>query len=95
MVRSATTVSFYVNGVQTANTSVSTPLAVTNHFTVGNELDASNRPYRYFNGFIDDVRISNAARSADWIRTEYNNQVLPSTFYTVGGEQPRPRAQVL
>jgi RHS repeat-associated protein len=37
-----------------------------------------------FNGSIDEVRISNSARSADWIATEYKNQSSPSTFYTLG-----------
>src|SRR6267142_3045725 len=37
-----------------------------------------------FNGSIDEVRISNSARSADWIATEYKNQSSPSTFYSVG-----------
>lgn len=40
----------------------------------------------YFNGSIDEVRISiGIARSAGWITTEYNNQFSPSTFYTLGG----------
>jgi hypothetical protein len=38
----------------------------------------------YFNGSIDEVRISNSVRSADWIATEYNNQSSPATFYAVG-----------
>jgi hypothetical protein len=41
----------------------------------------------YFPGAIDEVRISHVARSADWIRTEYNNQSSPSTFYTLGSEE--------
>jgi len=40
----------------------------------------------YFNGIIDEVRFSTTARSADWIKTEYNNQYSPNTFYSVGGE---------
>ena len=40
-----------------------------------------------FNGLIDEVRISNTARSPSWILTEYNNQNNPSTFYTIGSEQ--------
>jgi hypothetical protein len=36
------------------------------------------------NGRIDEVRVSNTARSADWIKTEYNNQSDPSSFYSVG-----------
>ncbi len=46
-----------------------------------------------FNGNMDEVRISNSARSADWITTEYNNQNSPGNigspgFYTVGSETP-------
>ena len=37
-----------------------------------------------FNGSIDEARVSNIARSADWIATEYNNQTSPVTFYDVG-----------
>jgi hypothetical protein len=36
------------------------------------------------NGSIDEGRVSNIARSADWIKTEYNNQSSPKTFNTVG-----------
>lgn len=41
---------------------------------------------RYWNGAIDEARISNIARSADWITTEYNNQSAPGTFETLGSE---------
>jgi len=37
-----------------------------------------------FNGKIDEVRISNIARSSDWIATEYNNQSNPATFEALG-----------
>jgi hypothetical protein len=37
----------------------------------------------YFNGALDEVHISSTARSADWVRTEYNNQSLPSNFYAL------------
>jgi hypothetical protein len=47
----------------------------------------------YFNGTIDEVRISNVSRSADWILTEYNNQLNPSTFYSVGFEETQVRAE--
>jgi hypothetical protein len=36
---------------------------------------------------LDELRVSNAKRSADWITTEYNNESSPSTFYTMGSEQ--------
>jgi hypothetical protein len=44
--------------------------------------------YSYANVALDEVRISSVSRSAAWITTEYNNQNSPSTFYTVGGEEP-------
>ncbi|MGL1889202.1 MAG: DUF2341 domain-containing protein, partial [Reichenbachiella sp.] len=40
-----------------------------------------------FSGIIDEVRITQGIRSADWIATEYANQNDPSTFYTVGTEE--------
>ena len=39
----------------------------------------------YFNGTIDEVRISNIARSAGWIETEYNNQSDTDSFMTIFG----------
>jgi len=41
-------------------------------------------------GYIDEIRVSNAARSSDWIKTSYNNQDSPSTFYTVSTPTPVP-----
>jgi hypothetical protein len=38
---------------------------------------------RFLNGALDEVRISKSTRSADWIKTEYNNQNSPSGFTTV------------
>jgi len=45
----------------------------------------------HFRGIIDEVRVSSAARSADWIKTLYNNQNDPGDvgspgFYSVGNE---------
>ena len=38
---------------------------------------------QYFNGIIDEVRLSNVARSAGWISTSYNNQNDPGSFVIV------------
>jgi hypothetical protein len=35
-------------------------------------------------GQYDEGHISNAVRSADWLRSEFNNQSNPATFYAVG-----------
>jgi hypothetical protein len=39
-----------------------------------------------FPGYLDEIRISDIGRSANWIKTEFNNQNNPSNFYTVGSE---------
>jgi len=76
-------VKLYVNGALSSNASQSFY-----------NLDLLMRPYSLgghpvysgynFNGIIDEARISNVARSADWIATEYNNQNGSSSFYGVG-----------
>ncbi|WP_409028841.1 DUF2341 domain-containing protein [Gracilimonas sediminicola] len=45
----------------------------------GDNLTLSSGSYQ-FDGMMDEVRISNVARSADWISTEYNNQNAPGSF---------------
>ncbi|TLY46583.1 MAG: hypothetical protein E6K59_00160, partial [Nitrospirae bacterium] len=39
-------------------------------------------PGEYFNGILDEARVSKVVRSADWIKAEYNNINSPSTFCT-------------
>jgi hypothetical protein len=38
----------------------------------------------FFKGSLDELRISDVVRSAGWIATEYNSQVSPGTFATLG-----------
>ena len=40
----------------------------------------------FFGGTIDEVRISNAARSADWVATEFRNLSSPATFFSIAGD---------
>jgi hypothetical protein len=54
---------------------------------------------RYFNGGLDEVRISATVRDDDWIQTEYNNMNDPGAvgspgFYTVGNEESDPPTAV-
>ncbi|MHA2099908.1 MAG: DUF2341 domain-containing protein, partial [Candidatus Kariarchaeaceae archaeon] len=44
-------------------------------------------------GIIDEFRVSNVSRSADWIATEYNNQFNPSNFYEIGKTEFGPNYQ--
>ncbi|KPJ58250.1 MAG: hypothetical protein AMJ46_14485, partial [Latescibacteria bacterium DG_63] len=41
----------------------------------------------YWDGIIDEVRISSVARTAGWIQTSFNNQNNPSAFYGLGDEK--------
>jgi hypothetical protein len=42
----------------------------------------------YHKASMDEFRISTAARSADWIHTQYHNQSDPATFAALGAEVP-------
>jgi len=41
----------------------------------------------YFNGVIDEVRLSTKIRTLGWIQTCYNNQINSSSFYSLGTEE--------
>ncbi|MCK4553436.1 DUF2341 domain-containing protein [Candidatus Parcubacteria bacterium] len=45
----------------------------------------------WVNGALDEVRVSNVARTAQWIETEYNNQVDMNAFMTFGAEVCVPK----
>lgn len=65
--------------------------AANGNLTTGATVDTSigydlNTTPRGWDGQIDEVRISNVARSADWIAAEYSNQNDPANFYSIGGE---------
>ena len=44
----------------------------------------------YFDGVIDELRVSTVARSAEWISTCFNNQVNTSLFMSFGSEENIP-----
>jgi len=77
----------FVNGVQSTTTGDYTATLVTNDhpFAIG----AQPSDAYPFNGTIDEVRISDTARSADWIKASYNNQSDPSS---VSARFPEPEA---
>lgn len=50
---------------------------------IGQDISNANR---FWNGKIDEVRLSSVVRSANWITTEYNNQSNPNTFESLGAE---------
>ncbi len=82
---SGTTVTHYLNGAANGSGSaVVTPSDGGTNALIGSRADHATM----FKGAMDEIRISNIARSADWITTEYNNQVNVATFITTGGSTP-------
>ncbi len=76
----------YINGV----------LDTTDNWGAVNNVDTANAlligtwSVKTFDGFIDEVRVSNTNRSLEWIGTSYNNQNTPSSYLTFGDEEPMP-----
>ena len=75
----------YVDGVLQSDTDKNT-LDDSDHVAhIGRQFYNYNR--RFWEGTIDEVRISDCARSAAWIGTCYNNQNSPVDFIEVGQEE--------
>ncbi|MHA2401893.1 MAG: DUF2341 domain-containing protein, partial [Candidatus Kariarchaeaceae archaeon] len=75
----------YIDGIEIDNFNYGRgPLMTnTNPFYIG-----FNRGWtgEVWDGRIDEVRVSNIVRSAEWITTTFNNQQDPHDFYSVSGE---------
>jgi alpha-tubulin suppressor-like RCC1 family protein len=85
----------YINGVQQAHdTNGTRGTSYATHASLGAWASGGNQPpdstWRYFDGWIDEARVSHTARSADWIATEYNNQSTPGAFYAISTAENAP-----
>ena len=77
----------YIDGVsQDTDPAANTAIDPVGNINIGRREDGDVD--RYFGGNLDEIRISNTERTADWIKTSYNNQSDPSTFYTEWSEFP-------
>jgi hypothetical protein len=75
----------YIDGSLVATSSVdSTPLSGSMNFTLG-ALNNNGIILNYFDGIIDEVKISNIARSADWVNAQHIS--MNNTFVTYGSEE--------
>ena len=77
----------YVDSVLTGtNVDISgddgTDMDVSTHLGFGCGWDSSNNPTVYFDGIIDEVRISNVVHSNAWLSAEYNNTFDYDNFMT-------------
>ena len=78
-------VTIYRNGASRYSTPFGPGLAITsNLLCIGAYCNGSTPAYSTDAGNLDELRISNVARSADWILTEYRNQSAPGTYVSAG-----------
>lgn len=73
----------YVNGASEGSSTGATARTTT-RFNIGAGFDGSSSN-EYFDGKMDEVRVSNVARSADWIEAEYIN--MNDAMNSYGSEQ--------
>jgi len=79
---------FYVNGIQIPTTfSVGTAASIYNNILTPLYIGRSYNTVRNLDGMMDEVRISNVARSDEWLATQNSNQENPDTFYSIGSEE--------
>lgn len=86
--RTGGTMKILVNGVdpgifQSQNQGSSTTGSSTEPFFVG-----KNAAGFFWQGGLDEIRMSNIARSDNWLITSYNSQSSPNTFYLLGANTP-------
>ncbi|MFW9861993.1 MAG: DUF2341 domain-containing protein, partial [Candidatus Thorarchaeota archaeon] len=84
--RSKTDRELYVDGLSEGTSIQDTGTFATDTANIG--VLISDWVADWFNGTIDEVRISYSARSADWITTEFNNQYNIASFFSIGSEIP-------
>ena len=82
MTYDGTTVRAYVDGSLDISAAKSWN-TILDEFRVGQQLNTGNQ---FFAGQIDEIRISDTVKTADWIKTEYDNQNSDS-FYSVSVQQ--------
>ncbi len=70
----------YINGMLDAVAASASGVSFSNNRQIAGASTVSE----YLDGQIDEVRNSSIARSSDWIKTSFNNQSSPSTFYAYG-----------
>ncbi|MCK5320004.1 DUF2341 domain-containing protein [Candidatus Parcubacteria bacterium] len=84
------TVRLYKNSIEDDSESFASPETINNvqnNTQIGAGYSQSLFWTAFWDGFIDEIRISNIARSAGWIETEYNNQSNVSSFLTINAEE--------
>ena len=79
---------FYVDGVLDGILNLNTnDVSTTTDFAIGGDSGGGDYP---FQGSLDEIRLSNIARSSEWISTTYNTINAPDDFFSFGEEEVYP-----
>jgi hypothetical protein len=99
-VHSSTDVAIFVNGVRMdggpANATSTAARVLNTDVTIGAQATSNTAVQRPFDGVIDEVRMSSAARDPDWILLEYATQKAGTTVVSLSDTVPAsvaPRMQ--
>ncbi|MFX1251620.1 MAG: LamG domain-containing protein, partial [Promethearchaeota archaeon] len=80
--QATSTLKAYINGTQFGTTgSIGLASILSEFFFAGSQF------FDRLNGTLDEVRLSEVARSPAWISTAFQNQADPSNFYSIGLEE--------
>ncbi len=94
---SASGMKLYMDGVLQGSNPASTPQSYTGYWKIGydNLVYWPNLPIsHYFQGTIDEVRLSKFTRSDDWIKLSYKNQQNNSPFISFQSSSCKPMISV-
>jgi hypothetical protein len=86
-------VTFYQNGQEDGTASGFTLTAAANPFTIGR--DARGNSQYYWDGMLDEIRVSTVVRSADWIWAEYMNMASNGAFNAHSPARPAGSGAVM
>jgi hypothetical protein len=87
--QSETNLSLFVDGSLYGWTTVTSGSESPPNYNMSIGRSHENSPnFYWFDGQMDELRMSNIARPGSWIKTEYHNQNSPNSFLTVGPEEP-------
>lgn len=91
VVDSSGNMKLYINGEEEGTSTAISNTTSFSRCSIGAERNdggenSSSEEY-FWKGVIDEVKYEASCPSADWIKTEYNNQSSASTFYTIGSQE--------
>jgi hypothetical protein len=86
LIKDGTEITFFVNGVKTTATGITCNIGGNTRLGSSYDFDTTAR----LTGTMDQVEVSNTARSDAWILTSFHTMNDPTNFISIGPEEPGP-----